>query len=136
MAKKNDGKKPERAGFFDFNRDGKVSLGEHWIAYQIFKDCMRQEDQRDDFLGDDFFSSPAPDPYAWRCHCRDGSEYGVDPEDYETEQAYEDALKRYAVSVKAKGRLRKEPECARLYSRAESKKSHMESETHGSEAPA
>ena len=96
MAKKNDGKKPERAGFFDFNRDGKVSLGEHWIAYQIFKDCMRQEDQRDDFLGDDFFSSPAPDPYAWRCHCRDGSEYGVDPEDYETEQAYEDALKRYA----------------------------------------
>ena len=96
MAKKNDGKKPKRAGFFDFNRDGKVSLGEHWIAYQIFKDCMRQEDQRDDFLSDDFFSSPASDPYAWRCHCRDGSEYGVDPEDYETEQAYEDALERYA----------------------------------------
>ena len=40
------------------------------------------------------------------------------------------------VSVKAKGRLRKEPECARLYSRAESKKSTTESETHGSEAPA
>lgn len=35
---------------FDFNRDGKVSLGEQWIAYQIFLDCTKQEDPMDELL--------------------------------------------------------------------------------------
>ena len=41
MAQKNDGKKPKRAGFFDCNRDEKVSPGEHRSAGQIFRDCLR-----------------------------------------------------------------------------------------------
>lgn len=34
---------------FDFNRDGNISLGEQWIAYQIFQDCTKQEDPMDAF---------------------------------------------------------------------------------------
>ena len=32
--------------------------------------------------------------YEWRIFCEDGSEYGINPEDYETEEEYEDALER------------------------------------------
>lgn len=28
-------------GFFDFNGDGKTDIGEEWIAYQIFQECMK-----------------------------------------------------------------------------------------------
>ena len=30
-------------GFFDFNGDGKTDIGEEWIAYQIFQECMKDE---------------------------------------------------------------------------------------------
>lgn len=37
-------------------------------------------------------STPAHDEYAWRNTCEDGSEWGIDPEDYETESDYEEVL--------------------------------------------
>lgn len=30
-------------GFFDFNGDGKTDIGEEWIAYQIFQECMKDD---------------------------------------------------------------------------------------------
>jgi len=30
-------------GFFDFNGDGKTDIGEEWIAFQIFQECMKDE---------------------------------------------------------------------------------------------
>lgn len=43
-------KKPRAKGPFDFNRDGKVSLGEQWIAYQIFLECTKEEKPQDDIF--------------------------------------------------------------------------------------
>lgn len=55
-------------GFFDFDGDGNEDLSEEWIGYQILEDG------------------------SWRDLCEDGSAYDVFPEDYETEDEYEDAL--------------------------------------------
>lgn len=41
-------------GLFDFNGDGKTSMGEKWIAYNIFKECTKDdESDYDDYLCDD-----------------------------------------------------------------------------------
>ena len=58
--------------FLDFDGDGESDLGERWSALQIFQECEEEN--------------------AWRENCEDGSEYGLDPEDYETEEEYEEAL--------------------------------------------
>lgn len=62
-------------GIFDFNHDGRESLGEQWIGFNIFEDCTREENDT-----------------SWRDYCEDGSDYDIDPEDYEDEYDYEDAL--------------------------------------------
>lgn len=36
---------------------------------------------------------PHDNRFAWRLNCEDGSEYGIDPEDYETREEYNDALR-------------------------------------------
>lgn len=36
---------------------------------------------------------PHDNRFAWRLNCEDGSEYGIDPEDYETREEYHDALR-------------------------------------------
>ena len=66
-------------GLFDFNGDGKTSMGEKWIAYNIFKECTKEDNDDDE-------------DYGWREFCEDGSEYGISPEDYEDEWEYEEAL--------------------------------------------
>ena len=38
------------------------------------------------------YSSAINNKYAWRLNCQDGSEYGVDPYDYETRDEYNEAL--------------------------------------------
>ena len=38
------------------------------------------------------YSSAINNKYAWRLNCQDGSEYGVDPYDYETREEYNEAL--------------------------------------------
>lgn len=84
MSKKNGG------GFwgnlFDFNGDGKTDIGEEWIAFKIFEECMKDDSASD--TEDESFD----DPYEWRLFCEDGLEYGVSPYDYEFEYEYEEAL--------------------------------------------
>ena len=58
--------------FLDFDDDGESDLGERWSTLQIFQE--REEEN------------------AWRENCEDGSEYGLDSEDHETEEEYEEAL--------------------------------------------
>ena len=73
-------------GLFDFNGDGKTSFMEKLMAYNIYKASTKKEDTHDCWfygLGED---------YSWRDDCEDGLEYGIDAEDYETLEEYEDAL--------------------------------------------
>ena len=80
-------------GIFDFNGDGKEDFGEQWLGYKVFDDISkRRGKQGGDSFDDDFFDSDDETDYLWRLTCDDGSEYGVDPEDYETEEDYEEAL--------------------------------------------
>lgn len=44
------------------------------------------------FDDDEGFYKPIDNTYAWRLNCEDGSAYGVAPEDYETRDAYNEAL--------------------------------------------
>lgn len=47
------------------------------------------------------YSSTINNKYAWRLNCQDGSEYGVDPCDYETREEHNEALeeaKEYSIS--------------------------------------
>lgn len=37
---------------------------------------------------------PMPSKYIWRKYCSDGTAYGIDPEDYETADDYQDALNK------------------------------------------
>lgn len=74
-------------GLFDFNRDGKEDLGEQWLAYKMFEEATKTEDDEIDPIFDDDY-----DDHSWRQFCDDGSEYGIDPEDYETEEDYNEAL--------------------------------------------
>lgn len=104
MAKKNnDGSKGgfwdnPFGGMFDFNRDGKEDLGEQWIALQIFEECTKEEEQQchDDLSDDMYYSDMDEDngsvDTSWRDDCEDGSDLGIDPEDYQTEEDYEEAL--------------------------------------------
>ena len=77
-------------GLFDFNRDGREDFGEQWLAFKIFEECTKETEPDHS----DFAYSPHYDNYSWRHHCEDGSEYGVDPFDFETEEEYERAIKK------------------------------------------
>ncbi len=70
------------------NHDGKTDIGEEYIACRIFEECTGGFDSGRR-------SSPDDDDekdYSWRLCCEDGSRFGVDPEDYETEDEYNEAL--------------------------------------------
>ena len=58
--------------FLNFDDDGESDLSDRWSALQVFQECEEE--------------------YVWRETCEDGSEYGLDPEDFETEDEYEEAL--------------------------------------------
>ena len=80
-------------GMFDFNGDGKEDLGELWIAQKIFEECTKEEEQHS--YSDDFVYLPGLNDAvdtSWREFCEDGSEFDLDPEDYQTEEEYEEAL--------------------------------------------
>ena len=62
--------------FFDFNRDGKVDFWDHFLVFGIAK-AAEQEYK---------------DVHEWRDSCDYDPEYDVDPEDYETEDEFEEAL--------------------------------------------
>lgn len=48
-----EGKVSEMSGgwfddFFDLNNDGKVDVGEQYIAYKIFEECTKDDSDNDD----------------------------------------------------------------------------------------
>ena len=102
MAKKGGGNKGSFwdnpfGGMFDFNRDGKEDWGEQWIAFKIFEECTKEEKSNHDYSSDYMYHSAHDDDYdtidtSWRDFCEDGSEFDLDPEDYATEEEYEEAL--------------------------------------------
>jgi hypothetical protein len=77
-------------GLFDFNGDGKTSFIEEYRALKMFEVCI--EEQMNNLPKNLFDDEDDSDDYEWRENCDDGLEYGVDPEDYETEEEYEEAL--------------------------------------------
>ena len=94
-------------GMFDFNGDGKTDFGEEWVGYMIINDCMKEEktshytgggsnllyDSLDDDAIDPIISpSGLAGSDEWKLTCEDGSDYGIYPEDYETEEEYMEAL--------------------------------------------
>ena len=75
-------------GLFDFNGDGKTTWDEEYLAFKIFEECTKEEnnDFDNDFDSDLFDDADSSDKYEWRLYCEDGFEFGVDPEDYSTEE--------------------------------------------------
>lgn len=93
-------------GMFDFNGDGKTDFGEQWVGYMIINDCMKEEEKQSSYRPS-FSSYSVPssgvragtydavesvEDDSWRLFCEDGSEYGIDPYDYDSEEDYIDAL--------------------------------------------
>lgn len=68
-------------GIFDFNGDGKKSLIEKWIEYNIYKECTTDDESDDDA----YFYDGEENNHSWRDFCKDGSDYGLSPEDYGSE---------------------------------------------------
>lgn len=102
MAKKGGGKGSfwdnPFGGIFDFNGDGKEDFGEQWLAYKIFEECTKEEESHHDYSSDyidhSIFGDDNDDvDTSWREFCEDGSDFDLDPEDYETEEEYEEALR-------------------------------------------
>lgn len=73
-------------GFFDFDGDGKESLDEQFIGFNIVNGDSSGSGTNS------FTSSSRSSHDDWRLYCEDGSEYGIDPDDYSSEQEYDDAL--------------------------------------------
>ena len=73
----------ECIGLFDFDGDGKISLWEDFLEYSLF------EEYANDGTGEPGIGLFADDH---RDDCKDGSEYGIDPWDYDTLEEYEEAL--------------------------------------------
>ena len=86
-------------GMFDFNGDGKTDFGEQWIGHMIINECMK-EDKEDTYSDTTFLGSSSVDD-SWRLYCEDGSEFGLDPEDYASEYEYEEAIAQAKVAWKA-----------------------------------
>lgn len=82
-------------GLFDFNGDGKTTWDEEYIAYRIFEECTMDDNFSGGSYGSDYSGSYGNyNRYEWRDYCEDGTKFGVDPEDYETEEEYNEALKK------------------------------------------
>lgn len=82
-------------GMFDFNGDGKEDFGEQWLGFKIMEQLSSDEEKDSGklFYDEDSFDSFNDEPdYLWRLTCEEGIEYGIDPEDYKTEEEYEEAL--------------------------------------------
>ena len=79
-------------GIFDFNFDGKTSWDEQALGLMIINECMKEDRDDDDssFSSSGIFSSGAD--HSWRSLYDYDVETGIDPEDYETEDEYLEAL--------------------------------------------
>lgn len=92
MKKNNKGKNDFLGGLFDFNSDGKTSLSEKYIAFRVFEECTKEDRKTNDFFTDPPPVSNALEKGDWRSKCNSGFEFGVFPEDYKTEEEYNEAL--------------------------------------------
>ena len=79
-------------GIFDFNFDGKTSWDEQAFGLMIINECMKEDSDSEDhvFSSSGLFSSGKD--YSWRNLYDYDIETGIDPEDYETEEEYQEAL--------------------------------------------
>ncbi|MBQ8807570.1 MAG: hypothetical protein IJZ68_14245 [Bacteroidaceae bacterium] len=79
-------------GIFDFNFDGKTSWDEQALGFMIINECMKEDSDDDDssFVGSGIFSSGVD--HSWRSLYDYDLETGIDPNDYETEDEYQEAL--------------------------------------------
>lgn len=79
-------------GIFDFNFDGKTSWDEQALGLMIINECMKEDSDDDDFSfsSSGIFSSGTD--HSWRSMYDYDVETGIDPEDYETEDEYLEAL--------------------------------------------
>ena len=98
MAKKDDKKKGFDlfGGLFDFNRDGKTDIIEEFTAYSLFQACTQDEESSEadeDSYFDDTYRPSINDDEDWReDRCWDAIMYGIDPDDYEPEEEYLEAV--------------------------------------------
>ncbi len=76
------------AGMGNFSLSDQATLGAMLGSQGAFDD----DDTSSDDFDDDWMFSSSTNKYEWRETCEDGSEYGIDPEDYETEDEYLEAL--------------------------------------------
>lgn len=76
-------------GMFDFNGDGKEDFGEQWIGFNMIEEWSKGTTPKSSYSD---FPSLTSVFHSWRDDCIDGSEYGIDPEDYDTEEEYEEAI--------------------------------------------
>ena len=86
---------------FDLDSDGKVEAYEEFISMMMLnhleKEIREESPDIDDYYDDvdsfsysDFQSNQLDN--SWRDTCKDGYEYGLDPQDYDNEDEYLDAL--------------------------------------------
>lgn len=78
---------------FDSNRDGRLDFAEKWVAFKVFEEISKSENSTYRSNSSDTYYSTGSNT-AWRDTCEDGSEYGLDPEDFDTEEEYEEALEQ------------------------------------------
>jgi len=78
---------------FDLDRDGKKGAIERALEFMVIEDIFSEESEDDDSWDSSEYEYDSDSgKYDWREFCEDGSEYDVDPENYETEDEYEEAL--------------------------------------------
>lgn len=83
---------------FDFNGDGQTDFLEEWLGYAIINDCMKQEEEEPYTLSAPAFGSHMDSNDDWVLFCEDGSDYGLYPEGYDTQEEFEDALEEARAS--------------------------------------
>lgn len=71
-------------GLFDFDNSGDTDVGEELLGLSMAGEILDEEFSDDE--------DEDEDKYEWRDYCEDGSEFDVDPEDFETEEEYNSAL--------------------------------------------
>lgn len=115
MAKKNNGGGGRKTsiwdnpfgGVFDFNRDGREDLFEQWVASKSYEQwTTSHSNSHGNYSSDCFYPLSTDDDTedtSWRDFCEDGMDYDLDPDDYDTEEEYEDALKEAKANAGCTG---------------------------------
>lgn len=80
---------------FDLDGNGKIDLDEALIGYKVVNNAL--DNLRDNF--DSYDEDDEDDD--WREFCEDGSDYDLDPQDFSSEEEYEEALEQAQKAWKA-----------------------------------